>query len=78
MEKLLGPTLQRLGVSPLPRYERHVGHTTLTAPRRLDALYGQAIIEYEPLGKLSTHSGLSSARKYSPSQELLLYDPGTS
>lgn len=63
VEKLLEPTLQRLGISVQPRYERHIRRTVLTAPGRADALYGQAIIEYEPPGKLSTGKGLSSTRE---------------
>ena len=54
VEKLLEPTLQRLGISVQLRYERQIRCTILTAPGRADALYGQAIIEYEPPGKLST------------------------
>jgi len=63
VEKLLEPTLQRLGISVQPRYERHIRRTILTAPGRADALYGQAIIEYEPPGKLGTEKGLASTRK---------------
>jgi len=63
VEKLLEPTLQRLGISVQPRYERHIRRTILTAPGRADALYGQAIIEYEPPGKLSTEKGLSSTQE---------------
>jgi hypothetical protein len=63
VEKLLEPTLQRLGISVQPRYERHIRRTILTAPGRADALYGQAIIEYEPPGKLSTGKGLSSTQE---------------
>jgi len=63
VEKLLEPTLQRLGVSAQPRYERHIRRTILTAPGWADALYGQAIIEYEPPGKLSTEKGLSSTQE---------------
>ena len=63
VEKLLDPTLQRLGISVQPRYERHIRRTILTAPGRVDALYGQAIIEYEPPGKLSTGKGLSSTQE---------------
>jgi hypothetical protein len=63
VEKLLEPTLQRLGISVQPRYERHIRRTILTAPGRADALYGQAIIEYEPPGKLSAEKGLSSTRE---------------
>jgi hypothetical protein len=63
VEKLLEPTLQRLGISVQPRYERRIRRTILTAPGRADALYGQAIIEYEPPGKLSTEKGLSSTQE---------------
>ncbi len=63
VEKLLEPTLQRLGISVQPRYERHILRTILTAPGRVDALYGQAIIEYAPPGKLSTEKGLSSTQE---------------
>lgn len=63
VEKLLEPTLQRLGISVQPRYERRIRRTILTAPGRADALYGQAIIEYEPPGKFSTGKGLSSTQE---------------
>jgi len=63
VEKLLEPTLQRLGISLQPRYERHIRRTILTASGRADALYGQAIIEYEPPGKLGTEKGLASTQK---------------
>ena len=63
VEKLLEPTLQRLGISVQPRYERHIRRTILSTPGRADALYGQAIIEYEPLGKLGTERGLASTQK---------------
>ena len=63
VERLLEPTLQRLGVSAQPRYERHIRRTIFTAPGRIDALYGKTIIEYEPPGKLSTNKGLSSTQK---------------
>ena len=63
VEKLLEPTLQRLGISVQPRYEKRIRRTILTAPGRADALYGQAIIEYEPPGKLSTEKGLSSTQE---------------
>ena len=63
VERLLQPTLQRLGVSAQPRYERHIRRTIFTAPGRIDALYGKTIIEYEPPGKLSTNKGLSSTQK---------------
>lgn len=63
VEKLLEPTLQRLGIAAQPRYERQIRRTVLTAPGRADALYGQAIIEYEPPGKLSTQQGISSTRR---------------
>lgn len=54
VEKLLEPALQELGIVAQPGYERQIRRTALTAPGRADALYGQAIIEYEPPGKLST------------------------
>ncbi|MDP2855507.1 MAG: N-6 DNA methylase [bacterium] len=60
VEKLLEPALQQLGIEAHPRYERRILRTVLTAPGRADALYGQAIIEYEPPGKLSTGPGLAS------------------
>lgn len=63
VEKLLEPALQQLGITAQPSYERHIPRTILTAPGRADALYGQAIIEYEPPGKFSTQRGLSSTRK---------------
>jgi hypothetical protein len=63
VEKLLEPALEQLGVVAHPRYERHIRRTILTAPGRADALYGQAVIEYEPPGKLSTQRGLASTRK---------------
>lgn len=63
VEKLLEPALKRLGVVAQPRYERNIPRTALTAPGRADALYGQAIIEYERPGRLSTQKGLSSTRK---------------
>ena len=63
VEKLLEPALRQLGVVAQPRYERHIRRTVLTAPGRADALYGRAVIEYEPPGKLSTQRGLSSTRK---------------
>lgn len=63
VEKLLEPTLRRLGISVQPRYERRIRRTILTAPGRADALYGQTIIEYEPPGKLSTEKGLSSTQE---------------
>lgn len=63
VEKLLEPALQQLGIRAEPRYERHIRRTVLTAPGRADALYGQAVIEYEPPGKLSTARGLASTRK---------------
>ncbi|MGD0355543.1 MAG: N-6 DNA methylase [Dehalococcoidia bacterium] len=63
IEKLLEPTTRKLGILVQPRYEKQIRRSVLTAPGRVDALYGQAIIEYEPPGKLSTQSGLSSTRK---------------
>lgn len=63
VEKLLEPALQQLGVKAQPRYEKRIRRTILTAPGRADALYGQAIIEYEPPGKLSTQRGITSTRK---------------
>ena len=63
VEKLLEPALRQLDVVTQPRYERRIRRTILTAPGRADALYGQAVIEYEPPGKLSTARGLSSTRK---------------
>jgi hypothetical protein len=63
VEKLLEPALRQLGVEAQPRYERRIHRTILTSPGRADALYGQAIIEYEPPGKLSTQRGLVSTRK---------------
>jgi hypothetical protein len=67
VEKLLEPALRLLGVVAQPRYEKRVhrgaGRSVLTAPGRADALYGQAVIEYEPPGKLSTARGVSSTRK---------------
>ncbi|MFH1486346.1 MAG: hypothetical protein ABIH46_09765, partial [Chloroflexota bacterium] len=63
VEKLLAPALEQLGIEAQPRYERRIRRTALRAPGRADALYGQAIIEYEPPGKLSTQRGLSSTVK---------------
>jgi len=63
VEKLLEPALAQLGVVARPGYERRIGGTVLTAPGRADALYGQAVIEYEPPGKLSTARGLTSTRR---------------
>jgi len=63
VEKLLEPALAQLGVVARPGYERRIGGTVLTAPGRADALYGQAVIEYEPPGKLSTARGLASTRR---------------
>lgn len=63
VEKLLEPALRKLGIEADPRYERQVRRTILTAPGRTDALYGRAVIEYEPQGKLSTARGLASTRK---------------
>ncbi|MBU2008895.1 MAG: N-6 DNA methylase [Chloroflexi bacterium] len=63
VEKLLEPALQQLGIEAHPHYERRVLRTTLTAPGRADALYGQAVIEYEPPGKLTTARGLASTRR---------------
>ncbi len=68
VEKLLEPVLRLLGVEAQPRYEkriqRGVQRSVLTAPGRADALYGQAVIEYEfPPGKLSTARGLASSRR---------------
>lgn len=63
VEKLLEPALERLGIVAQPRYEAHIGRTVLTAPGRADALYGQAVIEYEPPGTLSTNRGIASTRR---------------
>lgn len=63
VEKLLEPALQQLGIHAQPRYEKRIHRTVLTAPGRADALYGQAIIEYEPPGKLSHPRGLASTQK---------------
>lgn len=63
VEKLLEPALKQFGIVAQPRYEKRISRTALTAPGRADALYGQAIIEYEPPGKLSTTKGLSTTRK---------------
>ncbi|MDP2949247.1 MAG: hypothetical protein Q8P22_06890, partial [Chloroflexota bacterium] len=63
VEKLLEPALAQLGVVAQPRYEKHIGRTVLTAPGRADALYGRAVIEYEPPGKLSTSKGVASTRR---------------
>lgn len=60
---MLEPTLSKLGIQTQPRYEKRIRRTTLTAPGRADALYGQAIIEYEPPGKLSTQKGLTSTQE---------------
>jgi hypothetical protein len=63
VEKLLEPALKKLGIAANPRYEKRISRTVLTAVGRADALYGQAIIEYEPPGKLSTARGKSSTKK---------------
>jgi len=63
VEKLLEPALKKLGIVATPRYESRISRTILTAVGRADALYGQAIIEYEPPGKLSTSKGKSSTKK---------------
>jgi len=63
VEKLLEPALQKLGIAAQPGYERRISRTVLTAVGRADALYGQAIIEYEPPGKLSTSKGINSTKK---------------
>jgi SAM-dependent methyltransferase len=63
VEKLLEPALKKLGIAANPRYERRISRTILTAVGRADALYGQAIIEYEPPGKLSTSRGKNSTKK---------------
>lgn len=62
-EKLLDPALKKLGITANPRYEKCISRTILTAVGRADALYGQAIIEYEPPGKLSTAKGKCSTKK---------------
>jgi hypothetical protein len=46
IEKLLEPTTRKLGILVQPRYEKQIRRSVLTAPGRVDALYGQAIIEY--------------------------------
>jgi len=63
VEKLLEPALQKLGIQAQPRYESRISRTILTGIGRADALYGQAIIEYEPPGKLSTSKGKNSTKK---------------
>ncbi|OGN95826.1 MAG: hypothetical protein A2Z77_04070 [Chloroflexi bacterium RBG_13_51_36] len=63
IEKLLDPALKKLGIAANPRYEKRISRTVLTAVGRADALYGQAIIEYEPPGKLSTAKGKNSTKK---------------
>ena len=63
VEKLLEPALKKLGIAANPRYEKRISRTILTAVGRADALYGQAIIEYEPPGKLSTAKGKNSTKK---------------
>jgi SAM-dependent methyltransferase len=63
VEKLLEPALKKLGIAANPRYEKRISRTVLTAVGRADALYGQAIIEYEPPGKLSTAKGKNSTKK---------------
>ncbi len=63
VEKLLEPALRKLGIAANPRYEKRISRTVLTAVGRADALYGQAIIEYEPPGKLSTTKGKNSTKK---------------
>ena len=63
VEKLLEPALQKLGIAANPRYEQRISRTVLTAMGRADALYGQAIIEYEPPGKLSTSKGINTTKK---------------
>jgi hypothetical protein len=63
VEKLLEPALAQLGIVAQPWYERRIRRTVLTAPGKVDALYGQAVIEYKKPGKLSTARGLASAQK---------------
>ena len=63
VEKLLEPALKKLGIAANPRYERRISRTILTAVGRVDALYGQAVIEYEPPGKLSTAKGKHSTKR---------------
>ena len=63
VEKLLEPALARLGIVAQPWYERRIRRTVLTAPGKVDALYGQAVIEYKKPGKLSTARGVASARR---------------
>jgi hypothetical protein len=53
VEKLLEPALSKLGIQTQPRYEKRIRRTIMTAPGRADALYGQAVIEYELLGNNS-------------------------
>ncbi len=54
IEKIPEHTLRQPSIIVQPRYERQVRHTILTAPRLVDALRGQAIIEYKTSDKQST------------------------
>jgi len=63
VERLLAPILGQLGVTYTPTYERHYRTALLKGGSgRSDAVYGHAIIEYEPPGTLRTDRAVKHAQ----------------
>lgn len=63
VERLLAPVLGQLGVTYTPTYERHYRTALLKGGSgRSDAVYGHAIIEYEPPGTLRTDRAVKHAQ----------------
>lgn len=63
VEKLLEPALKELGITAQPRYEKKYRRTVLQSSLRSDAVYGHAVIEYEPPGGLATARGVGNTTK---------------
>ena len=64
IELLLRPLLAQLRIGfTTPSYERRYGRVLKGEGGQADAVYGHAIIEYEPPGRLSTAPGAKHAQK---------------
>jgi len=62
VELLLRPILGQLGISYTPAYERHYRALLKGEGGQSDAVYGHAIIEYEPPGSFRTARGVNHAQ----------------
>jgi len=63
VEVLLRPILGQLGITYTPAYERHYRALLKGEGGQSDAVYGHAIIEYEPPRALRTERGLKRAQE---------------